>query len=75
MRKFQPFQYIRKYVGLIIAVFVILTIALYLVLSRIQSYTAAMVINYSYDGAERGQTPAGSVLDVSEIYSSNVFIM
>ena len=72
MRKFQPFQYIRKYVGLIVAVFVILTIALYLVLSRIQSYTAAMVINYSYDGAERGQTPAGSVLDVSEIYSSNV---
>ena len=72
MKRFQPFQYIRKYVGLIVAVFVILTAALYLILSRMQTYTAAMVINYSYDGAENGQTPSGTALDVSEIYSSNV---
>lgn len=72
MKKFQPFQYIRKYMGLILAVFLLLTAGLYMMLNRMQTHTAAMVINYSYSGAENGQAPDGSSLDVSEIYSSSV---
>lgn len=72
MKKFQPFQYIRKYIGLIIVVFVLLTVGLYWLLQRMQTYTASMVINYSYEGADNGQAPDGSPLNVSEIYSSNV---
>lgn len=72
MRDFQPFQYIKKYAGIIAVFFVLLTAAVYFVLSSLQTYTASVVIDYKYNGAENGQAPDGSSLDISEIYSSSI---
>lgn len=72
MKEFRPFQYIKKYVGIIAAVFVLLTVGLYLLLNSMQTYTASVVIDYKYSGAEEGLAPDGTKLDISEIYSSSV---
>lgn len=72
MNKFQPFRYLKKYTSVIVAIFLLLTVALFVVLKAIQSYTATVVIDYAYDGAENGLAPDNTELKVSDIYSSNV---
>ncbi len=72
MSKFQPFQYIKKYAVEIIIFLILLTVGLYIVLRQIQTYTAEMVIEYVYSGAENGFAPDGTDLDAGGIYSSNI---
>ena len=72
MSKFQPFQYIKKYAVEIIVFLILLTVGLYIVLRQIQTYTAEMVIEYVYSGAENGLAPDGTDLDAGGIYSSNI---
>ena len=72
MKEFRPFQYIKKYVGSIVVVLVLLTAGLYFLLSSMQTYTASVIIDYKYEGAENGQAPDGTKLDLSEISSSNI---
>lgn len=57
MNKFQPFHYIKKYAVLIILFFILMTAGLYVVLNRMQSYTATATIDYSYEGADQGLVP------------------
>lgn len=72
MNKFQPIQYIKKYAIVVIAFFILLTAGLFFLLKKMQTYTATVVINYAYQGAENGLSPDGSQLDVTGIYSSSV---
>lgn len=72
MNKFQPFRYLKKYTTVIVAIFLLLTVALFVILQTMQSYTATVVIDYAYSGAENGLAPDNTELKVSDIYSSNV---
>ena len=71
MKKFQISRYIKKWLPLIITVCIALTIGVHTFLSSSQTYVASAVINYSIDSTT-GLTPAGTVLDVSEIKSSSI---
>ena len=64
MKEFRPFQYIKKYVGSIVVVLVLLAAGLYFLLSSMQTYTASVIIDYKYEGAENGQAPDGTKLDL-----------
>ena len=46
MNKFRPIQYLKKYTFLIIALFVFLTLGMYMVLRSLQTYTATTIIDY-----------------------------
>lgn len=72
MNDFQPIRYLKKYAGVIVVFFCILTVGLYFGLRFLQSYTAASVVDYSFDAAENGMAPDGSELNTSEIFSSSV---
>lgn len=75
MNKFQPFHYIKKYAALIVAFFILMTIGLYALLNRMQTYTASAIIDFVYEGADQGLVPKaenGEELDVTEIYSSGI---
>ncbi len=72
MSKFQPFQYIKKYAVEIVIFLILLTVGLYIVLRQIQTYTAEVMIEYVYSGAENGFAPDGTDLDAGGIYSSNI---
>lgn len=72
MIKFEPLRYIKKYTPVIISVFVVLTLALFFVLNKLQSYTASAVIDYIYSSATEGYTPDGQELQTADIYSSYV---
>lgn len=48
MNKFRPIQYLKKYTFLIIALFVFLTLGMYMVLRSLQTYTATTIIDYVY---------------------------
>ena len=72
MNKFRPIQYLKKYTFLIIALFVFLTLGMYMVLRSLQTYTATTIIDYVYGDAENGLAPDGTELDTTGIYSSSV---
>lgn len=70
MKKFAISRYIKKFLPLIAAVCVVLTVAVYLFLSSSQNYVASTVIKYENEDAAKGLAPDGSDLDVNEIKSS-----
>ena len=72
MKKFQLSRYIKKFLPFIIVLCVVLTAAVYFVLSSSQTYVASTVIHYDYDEAKSGQAPDGTALDVNEIKSSAI---
>ncbi len=72
MNKFQPFHYIKKYAVEIIIFLILLTVGLYVVLYQFQTYTARVVIEYVYYGADNGYAPDGTEFDPAGIYSSNI---
>ena len=72
MNDFQPVRYLKKYAGLIVAFFCVLTVALDFVLRFFQTYTATVVVDFVYEGAENGIAPDGSELNTTDIYSSSV---
>ena len=72
MREFQISRYIKKWLPLIVAVCVVLTMAVAFFLSRQQTYIASAVIEFNSEGAKEGLTPAGTELDINEIKSSAI---
>ena len=65
MKKFAISRYIKKFLPLIAAVCVVLTVAVYLFLSSSQNYVASTVIKYENEDAAKGLAPDGSDLDVN----------
>ena len=73
MKPFQVFRYIKKYQAVIIACSILAGVFFYWFANRyMQSYTASVAIEYSSSGADTGYAPDGSLIDTSEIYSSNI---
>ena len=72
MKAFELSRYIKKWLPLIVALCVGLTVASYLFLSSSRKYVASAVIHYNDASAELGQTPSGADLDVNEIKSSAI---
>lgn len=72
MNEFHPLAYIKKHAIALMVFFCLMTAGLYMLLSFLQTYTAQVVIEYVYDGADQGLAPDGTELDLSEIYSSAV---
>lgn len=66
------FKYIYKHLKLVVIFALLTSILGYSYANRIQSYTASIVIKYSYDGIESGLTPTGAPLDVYEITSPSL---
>ena len=72
MKSFQIFRYIKKILPLIIVFCVLATAAVYVNLSKSNTYVASEVIHYNDPMAEQGLAPTGEKLDVNEIRSSSV---
>ncbi len=72
MKKFTISRYIKKFLPFIIILCLVLTIAIYLLLSSSQTYVASTVIEYEGEYAADGFAPDGSELDVNEIKSSSL---
>lgn len=72
MRKFEFSRYIKKFLPFIVVLCILLTAAVYFVLSSSQKYVASTVIHYDYDMAKSGLAPDGTELDINEIKSSAI---
>lgn len=72
MKSFQILRYLKKILPLIMVFCLLATGAVYMKLSRSNSYIASEVIHYNDPQAEKGLAPTGEKLDVSEIKSSAV---
>lgn len=72
MKTFQIFRYINKGKYWIILVSVIVGVLYFLAAEKRQTYTASILLEYTYDEAVMGETPGGQALDVTEIYSAKV---
>ena len=70
MKDFQILRYINKWKYLIIVVMLLGMVALYFYLSRQQTYTVTMDIQYLNASASEGLTPTGEKLDPEEIRSA-----
>lgn len=57
MRKFEFSRYIKKFLPFIVVLCILLTAAVYFVLSSSQKYVASTVIHYDYDTAKSGLAP------------------
>lgn len=72
MKEFQLSRYIKKWLPLIVALCIGMTVAVYFFLSSSRMYEASAVIHYNDPQAEEGLTPLGTTLDVNEIKSSSI---
>lgn len=75
MKDFQIMRYLKKYYVMIIA-FSLLAGAVFFwfVKNRMQSYTAAAVIEYTNSEASEGRTPDDKLIDPNEMIGSNIII-
>ena len=72
MKQFDLLGYIRKFQIPIVIFSLLAGIAGFLILVRMQTYTASAIIRYANDSAEDGLAPDGTRIDTTEIYSSKV---
>lgn len=72
MNKFNLLRYLSKWKYLIFIVCVLGALLVYRYAMSNQEYTASTVIRYTNQDAERGLTPSGAQIDVTEIYSATV---
>ncbi len=72
MKDFQLLRYIKTFGYLIILITVVGCILVYQFARQNQSYTATVILKYVNANASEGLTPAGTEIDVSEIYSASV---
>ena len=70
MKRFRVLDYIKRYQIPIIVLSLLAGLFFAFYMQSNQTYTASAVINYTNDRASEGYAPDGSVIDVSEIYSS-----
>lgn len=73
MKELDVFRYLKKYRTAIAGVSILAGVVFYLVAQLyIQQYTAVTVIEYTGQRAEEGYSPDGSLIDVSELYATNL---
>lgn len=72
MKEFQLLRYIKTFSYLILLITLAGCVVVYQFAQRNQSYTASIVLQYVNADAADGLTPAGTDIDVSEIYSASV---
>lgn len=72
MKEFQLLRYLRTFAYLIALITVLGCVGVYRFAWSNQTYTATIVLEYVNEDAAEGLTPAGTKLDVSEIYSASV---
>ncbi len=72
MKKFEVLRYLKNFSIVILLVAFAGTSAIYFYAQNHQSYTASAVIQYTNSAVSSGLTPAGTKLDVNEMYSSPV---
>ena len=72
MKEFQLLRYLRTFAYLIALITVLGCLGVYRFAWSNQTYTASIILEYVNADAAEGLTPAGTALDVSEIYSASV---
>lgn len=72
MEEKKIFKYIKKMLPYVVALALFFTVFINIALRKQQTYVASAVINYNFESAEKGKTPAGTDLDVNEIKSSAI---
>lgn len=72
MKNFEILRYLNRWKHFIFIVSVLGAILVYKYAMYNQEYTAQTIISYTNQTAQRGETPSGAPIDVSEIYSSTV---
>ncbi len=72
MKNFEILRYLNRWKHMIFIFSVLGAILVYKYAMYNQEYTAQTIISYTNQTASRGETPNGSPIDVTEIYSSTV---
>lgn len=72
MKKFEVLRYLKKFSVLVFLISAIGVAFTWWYTKNQQKYTASAVIQYTNQEIDQGLTPAGTKLDVNEIYSSTV---
>lgn len=72
MEEKKVFKYIKRLLPYVLILSLLLTAFISLSLKKKRTFTASAVINYNFESAEKGKTPAGTDLDVTEIKSSAI---
>lgn len=72
MEEKKVFKYLKRFMPLIIVASLLVSLLISITLSNRRQYVASAVINYNYETAEEGKTPAGTTLDVNEIKASSI---
>ena len=72
LKEFQLLRYLRTFAYLIALITVLGCVGVYRFAWSNQTYTASIILEYVNTNAAEGLTPAGTALDVSEIYSASV---
>ena len=66
------FKYIKRLLPYVLILSLLLSVLINFILKKQRTYTASAVINYNFESAAEGKTPAGTDLDVNEIKSSAI---
>lgn len=72
MEEKKIFKYIKRLLPYVLILSLLLTAFIGFSLKKKRTFTASAVINYNFESAEKGKTPAGTDLDVTEIKSSAI---
>lgn len=72
MKNFEILRYLNRWKHLIFIFSVLGAILVYKYAMYNQEYTAQTIISYTNQTASKGETPSGTPIDVTEIYSSTV---
>ena len=72
LKKFNPIKTMKKFIALILVLTIISSLAVCYLLSKRQSYSASILIEYTGAKAEKGLNPDDTVIDITEIYSATV---
>lgn len=72
MKKFNPIKIIKKHIVLILTLTILCSALTCFLVSKKQSYSASILIEYTGSKAEQGLNPDDSPIDITEIYSATV---
>ena len=72
MEEKKVFKYIKRLIPYVLIISLALSLFINFSLKKQRNYVASAVINYNFESAEKGKTPADTDLDVGEIKSSAI---
>ena len=72
MEEKKVFKYIKRLIPYVLIISLALSLFINFSLKKQRTYVASAVINYNFESAEKGKTPADTDLDVGEIKSSAI---